>query len=159
MSETFSTEVYAAWRGKQRQKYAQLFPRLKPLLSSEFSLLDLGIGQGWFESFLAEQGLRFNQVVGFDVQEKAVAPRLEGVDYVIAPRFTRQEKFDFVVCFDAYHLMDQNPLDFVKAGGLLLVSLPLRWREKLNDFGQQEIIAQGEIGQEEVDRFLLIRKG
>ena len=158
MTDTFSTEVYASWQSKQRQKYARLFPRLEPLLSPEFSLLDLGIGQGWFESFLREQGCRFSQVVGFDVQEKAVFPRLEGVGYVIAPRFTSTEKFDFVVCFDAYHLMEQNPLDFVKVGGLLLVSLPLRWAEKLNDFGQQEIIAQGEIGEEERDRFILIRK-
>ena len=157
MTSRFSSKIYSSWREKQRQKYAQLYPSLKPFLSP-VSLLDLGIGQGWFEEFLREKGHNFSRTVGFDVGEEAVKPRLEGIEYVLGESFQGKELFDFVVCFDAYHLMEDSPLDFVKPGGLLLVALPLRWARKLEDFAGQKIMAQGEIGEEEVDKFLLIQK-
>ena len=157
MASRFSSKIYSSWREKQRQKYAQLYPSLKPFLSPA-PLLDLGIGLGWFEEFLREKGHDFSRTVGFDVSEEAVKPRLEGVEYVLGESFQSEELFDLVVCFDAYHLMEANPLDFVKPGGLLLVSLPLRWAKRLADFAGQEVLAQGEIGEEEIDRFLLVRK-
>jgi SAM-dependent methyltransferase len=154
----FSPKIYGAWKEKQRAKYEQAFPQIKPFLSNHLSCLDYGIGFAWLEEFLQEKGASFSRVVGFDVSEEAVHPKRAGVEYFLSEKFDSKEQFDFVVCFDAYHLTQENLLAFVKKDGLLLVSLPLRWKEKLNDFKDETILVEGEIGIEERDHFLLVKK-
>ena len=154
----FSARIYGSWKAKQWSKYEQVFPQIKPFLSDGMTFLDYGIGKAWFEDFFRAKEVFFSRVLGYDISEEAVCPRKDGIEYCLSPKLSSREQFDFVVCFDAYHLAEENPLSFVKPGGLFLVSLPLRWWKTLDDFKGERVLAQGEIGIEEKDYFLLIEK-
>lgn len=136
MPKPFTTAYYSThYPPIQRAKYEQVWPHLAPLLPAPLSsLLDVGIGPAWFEAFLAEKGVHIPRIVGVDVSEEAITPRKEGIDYLLDPDFHTQEKFDLVVCWDAYHLLkNKNLIDFVKPDGLLLVSEPPAFKEKLEE--------------------------
>lgn len=127
MTIHFTGAYYAQhYRPLQRAKYAQAWPHVRPHLpQGPFSMLDLGIGPAWWEEFLAEQGVVPARIVGMDVSEDAVAPRRGGVEYHLTPAFRTDEKFDVVVCLDAWHCFPQlDVTSFLKPNGLLIVSEP-----------------------------------
>lgn len=92
MFSKFFNEIYVSWKPKQREKYADLLPLFERHLPKGCRLLDLGIGRAWLEEFLAENQFYFSKVVGFDVNELAVLPKLSGIDYKIAKEFKSREK-------------------------------------------------------------------
>jgi SAM-dependent methyltransferase len=159
MGSQFFTQVYDSWLSIQLDKYQQLLPILSQHLSHDFSVLDLGVGKAWFHSFLRENGFTFKKIVGVDVSEEAIFPRQDFIDYQLTDSFTSKEKFDFVVCFDSLHLLEnQNVLEHLKPGGLALLALPRRWQSLFEPFSQEKILASGIIGSKERDEFLLIQK-
>jgi SAM-dependent methyltransferase len=152
----FSADIYGSWREKQLEKYDDLFPRLKPHLKGG-SLLDIGIGKAWLEEFLESKGIKFNEVIGVDADEKMTLPQRNGITYFITDDFETSRKFDLVVCFDTLHLLKDARKLTGYSQGLALVSLPIRLREKLEVFNGENIIEQGEIGGSEKDYFMLIK--
>jgi len=153
----FSTDIYESWREKQFEKYSDLFPRLKDYLKGEYSVLDIGIGKAWFEEFLEAKRVKFKEVVGIDTDERMTLPQKKGITYFITHDFLTTKKFDFVVCFDTLHLLKDphRVLDYSK--NLVLVSLPMAFKDKLDPFRSQNILEQGEIGKQEKDYFVLIK--
>jgi len=153
----FSTDIYGSWREKQLEKYSDLFPRLKGYLKSGYSVLDMGIGKAWFEEFLEEKGVRFKEVIGIDTDERMTLPQRKSITYFITDDFLTTKKFDFVVCFDTLHLL-KDPLRILDySNNLVLVSLPMAFKEKLGAFRGLNVIEQGEIGKQEKDYFVLIK--
>lgn len=137
MPQPFTTAYYSThYRPIQRAKYTQVWPHLVPLLPTPVaSLLDVGIGPAWWEEFLAEQGMTTPRIVGVDISAEAIAPPRPDITYILDPDFHTQETFDLVVCWDAYHLLkNKNLFDFVKPGGLLLVSEPPAFQKQLWKF-------------------------
>ena len=154
----FSSKIYDSWKLKQLQKYHHLFPILKKHLRNNSSVLDLGIGRAWFEEFLIKKGFTFSKITGVDAEKDSIEPRKEFIEYHLTSHFNSEEKFDFIVCFDSYHLLqNKNLLSFAKQNSLILISLPLRWEKQLNDFKELNIIEEGIIGEEEKDHFILIK--
>jgi SAM-dependent methyltransferase len=153
----FSTDIYESWREKQLEKYSDLFPRLKDYLKGEYSVLDVGIGKAWFEEFLEGKKVKFKEVIGIDMDERMTLPQKKGITYFITDDFLTTKKFDFVVCFDTLHLLKDSRriLDYSK--NLVLVSLPMAFKEKLGAFKSLNVIEQGEIGKQEKDYFVLIK--
>lgn len=157
--ELFTADIYEWMREKQLKKYGDIFPKISQHLQKDFSVLDIGIGKAWFEEFLEQKGFGFKRIVGTDVDEKMILPKKSGIEYHLDPDCMMEEKFDFVVCFDSVHLLP-DPLKlfiYVKPDGLLLVSVPERWKEMLEAFRQHPILAEGEIGEEETDYFVLVK--
>ncbi len=154
----FFHKVYDSWQVKQYKKYHHIYPILKKYIGKKMTLLDLGIGKGWFEQFLAKKGFMFSRIVGVDTGLDIVGQKIKEVEYVFDRVFKTDEKFDFVVCFDAFHLLkNKKIMDFVKPGGYLLVSLPLRQKDKLDVFSKEKIVEKGEIGEDEVDYFVFLK--
>ena len=159
MGSEYFAQVYDSWLSVQLEKYQQLLPALSPHLSSEYSVLDLGVGKAWFHSFLRDNGFTFKKVVGVDVSEEAIFPRQDFIDYHLTDSFSSREKFDFLVCFDSLHLLEnQRILDFLRPGGLALIALPSHWQSLLEPFYEENVLASGVIGSRERDEFLLIQK-
>lgn len=152
----FSADVYESWREKQLEKYRDLLPVLKRHLAGG-SLLDIGIGKAWFEEFLASEGMQFSEIVGVDANERMTLPRRQGITYFITDDFMTARKFDFVVCFDTLHLLKDPRKLMGYSQDLVLVSLPVKFRDKLAVFGGESILEQGEIGKQEKDCFFLIK--
>ncbi len=154
----FSTKIYDSWKEKQLQKYEQLFPILKPFLSNEHRVLDLGIGKAWIEEFLSEKGFKFKKIIGVDISENAVTPKKSNIKYILSKKFNSKEKFDLIICFDSLHLLkNYNLMKLAKPSGIILISLPSRLKEKLVPFKSENILAEGVIGKEEKDFFVLIQ--
>lgn len=155
----YTTEIYDTWRKKQLQKYEELFPRIKEYLKKEWSVIDIGIGPAWLEDFLKEKGMNFKKIVGVDPDPKIIEPRKEYIEYHVTEHFETEEKFDLLICFDVLHLIKEPEklLRLVKPGGYMLLSVPLKFKEKLDVFKELEPIAGGEIGKEEIDYFIFIR--
>jgi SAM-dependent methyltransferase len=153
----FSTDIYESWREKQLEKYSDLFPRLKDHLRGEYSVLDIGVGKAWFEEFLEGKKVKFKEVVGIDTDERMTLPQKKGITYFITDDFLTAKKFDFVVCFDTLHLLKdpRRILDYSR--NLVLISLPMAFKEKLGAFDSLNVIEQGEIGKQERDYFVLIK--
>lgn len=127
----------------QHAKYVQLWPHIKPFFPPhvKHALLDVGIGPAWLESFLAEKNASFTRVVGADVSEAAISPRKKGIEYIINPHFDTAEKFDLVICFDAWHCIPNlNLQKFVKKNGLLIVSEPLTFESQLEKLPAQRLV-------------------
>lgn len=144
MSENFSTHYYSThYAPIQQAKYAQLWPHIKPFFPphARTTLLDIGIGPAWLETFLAEKNVSFTRVVGVDVSENAFVEQKKGIEYVIDPSFDTEEKFDVVICFDAWHCFPTMDLfKFVKKNGLLLVSEPLTFESQLDKLPAQRLL-------------------
>ena len=153
----FSTDIYESWREKQLEKYSDLFPRIKNYLKKEYSVLDIGIGKAWFEEFFGSEKIKFKEVIGMDVDERMTLPQKKGITYFITDDFLTAKKFDLVVCFDTLHLLKdpRRVLDYSK--NLVLVSLPMAFKGKLDVFRGQNIMEEGEIGKQEKDYFVLIK--
>lgn len=158
MTSKFFEKIYDSWKTKQLQKYHSILPKLKPFLKNNISLLDLGVGQAWLEEFLQRKGFQFSRILGVDVSEEAITPRKKGIEYVLTTNFKTEEKFDFLVCFDAFHLLkNQDVLRFLKEDGLALISLPERWQAKLKLFPEELIQEKGKAGLEEIDHFIIMK--
>jgi 2-polyprenyl-3-methyl-5-hydroxy-6-metoxy-1,4-benzoquinol methylase len=153
----FSTDIYESWREKQFEKYEDLLPKLKKHLKRGYSVLDIGIGKAWLEEFLENHGIRFKEVVGIDNDERMTLPQRKGITYFITDEFLTSKKFDLVICFDTLHLLKEphNLLGYSK--NLVLVSLPMAFKNKLEIFKSQRIMEEGEIGKQEKDYFILIK--
>ncbi|MDO8627425.1 MAG: methyltransferase domain-containing protein [Candidatus Diapherotrites archaeon] len=158
MSEFFD-KIYPDWKEKQLEKYAKIFPLLEPYLYGLESVLDLGIGKAWFEEFISIKGYKFPRVLGVDISEEAVLPKVSGIEYVLQKNFSTEEKFDFVVCIDALHLLEnKNILEYCKPGGIALIALPANRKNLLESFSREEVLIQAQAGQQELDEFVLLRK-
>ena len=153
----FSTDIYNSWRKKQLEKYAALLPIIGGYLKKDFSVLDIGVGKAWLEEFLEGKGVKFKQIVGIDVEERMTLPQRKGVTYFITDDFQTSKKFDLVICFDTLHLLKdpKRLLDYSR--NLVLVSIPMKFKDRLDMFENQNIIERGEIGKEEKDYFVLIK--
>jgi len=153
----FSTDIYNSWRKKQLEKYSELLLIIKGYLKKEFSVLDIGIGKAWLEEFLEERGVRFREVIGIDADERMTLPQKKGITYFITDDFTTSRKFDLVVCFDTLHLLKEPRRLLGYSRNLVLISLPMKFKDRLDVFKNQNIVEQGEIGKEEKDYFVLIK--
>jgi 2-polyprenyl-3-methyl-5-hydroxy-6-metoxy-1,4-benzoquinol methylase len=153
----FSTDIYKSWHKKQLEKYADLFPRVSKHLKKNYSVLDIGVGKAWLEDFLAKKGLKFKEIVGVDADERMTLPQKRSITYFITDDFMTTRKFDFVVCFDTLHLLKEPRRILGYSKNLVLVSLPVAFMPALDQFNDQNIIEQGEIGNEEKDHFVLIK--
>jgi SAM-dependent methyltransferase len=153
----FSTDIYESWREKQLEKYSDLFPKVKDYLKREYSVLDIGIGKAWFEEFLEAKRVRFKEIIGIDADERMTLPQKKGITYFITDDFLTTKKFDFVVCFDTLHLLKDPRRILGYSKNLVLVSLPMAFKDRLDPFRSQNILEQGEIGKQEKDYFVLIK--
>jgi len=153
----YTSEIYKSWRRKQWEKYEDLFPKIKNHLDNDWSVIDIGIGPGWLEELLHDNGFRFRKIVGVEPDEKMIEPK-PYIKYKITDHFKTKEKFDLLICFDTVHLITKpvELLGFVKRGGLVLFSVPLRFKKKL-DFLDISPLESGEIGKEEMDYFILAK--
>lgn len=155
----FSNAIYESWKKIQLEKYEDIFPRIQKYLQNSFKVLDFGIGKAWFEEFLGERDIIFEKIAGFDVNEKAVKPRKQGIEYIIAQKLETDKKFDFIIAFDSLHLIE-NPLkllEFAAPRALILIATPQNFASVLEPFNSLEKIEYGEIGETEKDHFILIR--
>jgi SAM-dependent methyltransferase len=152
----YSAGIYDSWRQAQEEKYADVLPFVEAQLRKARTLLDIGIGKAWLEGFLLGKGLKFEKVVGVDVDEEMVEPRLPGVEYVITGDYKPAERFDFVICFDALHLLKEpgRLLGYAKPGCWVLAAEPLKFAGTLKALGKPA--EQGVIGSQEQDRFVLV---
>lgn len=141
-------KAYASWRGIQEEKYAGILPKLAPHIKGCKSLVDVGIGPGWFEDFLEQRGFRFDKILGVEKD----FPREEWKNFY--------GRFDLLACIDALHLLE-NPkeiLMFLRPKGIALISLPEKFKERLDLFQKEEILEQGVAGGKEKDYFIILRK-
>ncbi len=151
-------QLYPAWRETQCDKYGQLFPQIRAFLPANASWLDVGIGKGWLETFLAEKRVRFQRVVGVDISETAIEPKIAWIDYVLDNNFDSVGQFDVVVCWDALHLLkEKNIARFAKKGGLVLVGVSASKSVLLDSIGGT-MLAQGRVGVQEQSAFVLTEK-
>lgn len=149
------------YRPIQWEKYTQGWPLIKTHLPKTIpSMLDVGIGYGWWEEFLEGKKINAQKIVGVDVDEGAVSPKKKGIEYHLGPKFQTNEKFDWVVCWDAYHLLGKTDLwKWVKPNGLLLVSEPKPFAHLLDSVSKKgELLADEWVGKTEESRFLFARK-
>lgn len=157
---SYTGEYYAQhYPPIQRAKYEQLWPQIKPFFAphSKHALLDVGIGPAWLESFLVEKNVSFTRIVGVDVSEASLNMRKKGIEYVISDSFDSNEKFDLVICFDAWHCFPQmDLLKFVKPNGLLLVSEPLTFEKQLEKLSAKRLV-DVVVGEMEKSRVVVIR--
>jgi 2-polyprenyl-3-methyl-5-hydroxy-6-metoxy-1,4-benzoquinol methylase len=153
----YSSDIYESWRKKQWEKYEDLFPKIKNHLKREWTVIDIGIGPGWLEELLWENGFKFRKIVGVEPDKKMVE-RKPYIKYHITQNFRTREKFDFLICFDTVHLIDDpiHLLGLVKKKGHVLFSVPMRFKKKL-DFLDVKPIKKGMIGKEEKDYFIFAK--
>lgn len=144
----------------QQAKYAQLWPHIKPFFPAHarITLLDIGIGPAWWESFLAEKNVSFTRIVGVDVSENSLSVRKKGIEYVISSSFDTDEKFDIVICFDAWHCFPEMVLTkFVKKNGVLIVSEPRPFAHLLDVFASRALVDMW-VGEQEKSRAVAVKK-
>ncbi|MEM0372639.1 MAG: methyltransferase domain-containing protein [archaeon] len=155
----YSTRIYASWKKKQLQKYAELIPRIKKHLQGVRSVIDIGIGPAWIYSSFEENGVFFERIVGVDPDPEIIEPRRHGIDYHVTEWFATNEKFDLLVCFDALHLIAEplKLLGYVRPAGLALLSVPKRHESLLKQFMSNKVMEKGKIGKDEEDFFILIK--
>jgi len=163
---SFFNEVYGSWKDKQLSKYEELVPKMKRCLGKSESVLDIGIGRAWLWKYLKEEGFGFKRIDGVDISREATEPELDGVNYVYIDGSSKDfnlsqeleiDGYDLVFAFDSVHLIDyEDELPgLVKDGGFLLQAVPLRFRKEIKIYREMEVVEQGEIGVEEIDRFVL----
>jgi len=158
MQVEFFDKVYESWKPKQLQKFEQLLPFLKMHLKKEHSVLDLGVGKAWFESFLLDRDFKLGRIVGVDVNEFLVNPKRSWIQYAFSKNFQAKEKFDWVVCFDSLHLFsDKQVLKFLKPKGFALIALPVSLMREIPKFPQAQVLHEGFVGVEEKDYFQILQ--
>lgn len=157
---SYTGEYYAQhYAPIQQAKYAQLWPHIKPFFPSHarITLLDMGIGPAWLESFLAEKNVSFTRILGVDVSENSLSVRKKGIEYVIDPSFDTDEKFDVVICFDAWHCFPTlNVQKFVKKNGVLIVSEPRPFAHLLDVFASRALVDVW-VGELEKSRVVVVK--
>jgi SAM-dependent methyltransferase len=149
------------YRPIQWEKYTRGWALIQAHLPKTIpSMLDLGIGYAWWEEFLAEKKIKIPRIVGVDVDAAAVFPRKSTIEYHLGPTFTANETFDFVVCWDAYHLLGKTNLwKMVKPTGLLLVSEPKPFAHLLDSVSTKgTVFVDAWVGDQEQSRLLFLRK-
>jgi len=158
MYPAFFDRIYESWKPKQLEKFEQILPFFKMHFKEKSSMLDLGIGRAWFEGFLLDKGFRLGKVVGVDVSELLVKPRLSWIDYRFSKSFETEERFDCVVCIDSLHLLpDKQIQKFANPKGLVLVSIPNTFLHELPKFKGCEVLHEGFVGEMEKDYFQILR--
>ena len=158
MPAEFFDKIYDSWKPKQLEKFEQAFPLLKMHLKEKQAMLDLGIGKAWFECFLYDRGFKLGRIVGVDINELLVKPRLSWIEYKFSKNFQTSEKFDWVVCIDSLHLLeDKNILKFLKPKGFALVCLPSTFLHEFPKFENAEVLHEGFIGNQEKDYFQVLQ--
>ena len=68
-----------------------------------------------------------------------------------------EEKFDYVVCIDALHLVDYDITQFGKEEGIIIACLPLSFAKSLEKLNKIKPIIKTEIGKEEKDILIIGR--
>lgn len=109
---------------------------------------------------MEEKKITISRVVGTDLNEGAVSPRKEKIEYHLGTNFHTDETFDLVVCWDAYHLMGKMDLwKMVKPNGLLLVSEPNPFAHVLDSLVENGVVlADAWAGETEKSRVVFARK-
>jgi len=122
----FTPKIYESWRNKQFEKYAKLLEeigkkRLEEILSGK--VLDIGIGNAYFEEFLKKEGIKA-EIIGIDNSPEMI----KGVKNAIMGSGDDlpfdDEYFDCVICLDTIHLLEKEEFKRVlKKGGFALISI------------------------------------
>ena len=155
----FFSQIYPSWKAKQEEKYIEILQFLNEnsLLedTAKKTLLDIGIGEGWFEEFMKENGKDFERIVGVEPADEI--KHLDYVDYVFTRNLETGERFDYVVCIDALHLVKYDITQFAKEGGIIIACLPLSFSKSLEKLNKIETIIKAEIGKQEKDILIIGR--
>lgn len=168
-----SESIYPEWmKPIQKKKYKHIFlDFILPFSSKlkDWKILDVGIGNGWFEEELRDRGVNF-EMFGIDVERKN--PDTENFKYIVGDGNSlpvKPEFFDLVISLDTIHLLN-NIADIensVREGGYLLISIFAkeedvdRKRKKiLNTFSNLELLKEGIAGdpEREVSYVTLFKK-
>lgn len=157
--DLFSPEIYDSWKSKQIQKYRELEKDLSSYLGGSERALDIGIGKAWFWKYLKEKGYDFEIVKGVDVSKEATEPEKENIKYTYSCDPSLKDEFDLIVLLDSAHLIEYKERlpELLEESGLILQSVPLRYRESVRDYRDMKVVEEGEVGEEEVDYFSLQR--
>lgn len=149
------------YRPIQWEKYTQGWGLIHSHLPKTIpSMLDVGIGYAWWEDFLVKKKIRIPKIVGVDLNEDAVSPQKKNIEYHLGSSFNTKETFDWVVCWDAYHLLSKTNLwKWVNPKGFLLVSEPQPFAHLLDSFSKKgKAVVDAWVGKTEQSRLLLARK-
>lgn len=122
----FTPKIYESWRQKQFEKYAKLLEKLgkeklQEILSGK--VLDIGIGNAYFEEFLKAQKIKA-EIVGIDNNEEMIQDAdnviLGSGDAIPFP----DEYFDCIICLDTIHLLKKEDFKRVlKKDGYAIISI------------------------------------
>jgi len=168
----FTEEIYESWmRETQAKKYEGIFfdfivPSMQKLKLSRARVLDVGIGDGWFEEFLSRKGIKPRLVIGVDSILHAPNSHFVLSDGDFLP--FKDGAFDVVVSFDTVHLLDgvKELVRVVRKNGFLLISdfcnastMDSKRAKMLKSFGALKLLKEGVVGDErELDYVALFRK-
>ena len=115
----FFDKIYGSWKEIQFSKYEKMLEILPGLRGKQ--ILDIGIGTGYFESFLQKKGIKAN-IVGIDTGKEIIPGKNARADGNELPFI--DESFDMIICLDTMHLI--NSSDFrrvLKPNGIVLFSI------------------------------------
>lgn len=168
----FTEKIYEPWmRETQTRKYEGVYmdfilPSMQKLRLARARVLDVGVGEGWFESFLEEKGITPKLSVGVDSTVHALHGLFVLSDGSALP--FRDGTFDVVVSFDTIHLI-QNVRELVRVvrkNGFLLVTdycnphtMEGKRTRMLKSFEGLKLLKEGVVGDErEWDYVTLFQK-
>ncbi|MFW5902586.1 MAG: class I SAM-dependent methyltransferase [archaeon] len=166
---SFFNEVYGSWKDKQVEKYEEMVSEIGKWINGCEKALDIGIGKAWFWEYLKEKNYDFGFVRGLDVSKKAIEPEKSYIDYVFIDKdeknldleeYIGKDKYDLILALDSIHLInysDKLPF-FLKKGGFILQSVPLKFKDCLKKYPDMEIIKEGKAGSKEIDKYILQKK-
>ena len=163
--ELFFSEIYEkSWKKKQEQKYKQLIPEIRQYLNSNMKVLDIGAGQAWIYKHFKKHGIEFKKITAVEPDKKMINKKNKKISYINTSfeKFNARQKYDLIIIFDSLHLIKkpEKISKFLKKEGLVLISIPLHYKNLLNQFKlnkQYKIIKKGVIGKEEKDEYLLVQ--
>ncbi len=161
----FFSKIYEkSWKKKQEQKYKQLIPEIKEYLNSSMKVLDIGAGQAWIYDYFKKHGIEFKKITAVEPDKKMIDKKNKKISYINTSfeKFNARQKYDLIIIFDSLHLIEkpEKITKFLKKEGLVLISVPLHYKNLLNQFKlnkQYKIIKKGVIGKEEKDEYLLVQ--
>ncbi|MEM3412293.1 MAG: methyltransferase domain-containing protein [archaeon] len=158
----FFKKIYSSWKPVQEEKYEQISELLKEKLKEAKSMIDYGIGHGWFEEHLEKKKLLPERVVGVEVDKEI--EKKDYVKYIFTKKLNEEEtkehgKHDLVVAIDSFHLInDFSRLEAAaKEGGLIVIALPKSKAYLLEKINKKPLF-RGEIGSREKDILVIYRK-
>ena len=142
--QKFFDELAAGWRERSKiedERISELF-NVIPFKEGD-RVLDVACGSGVLDGWLLEKGLTVDAIdISENMIDKAKSnPRNEGVNYSISDfyEFDSDEKYDFIIVFDAYpHFVDKEMFcrkaqRLLKEGGGLWILFDEN-REKINSY-------------------------